>query len=819
LDRSGRSRDGYNDFDDARLDRSGRNRDGYNDFDDARSDRSGRSRDGYNDFDDARSDRSGRSSSGGGDGSGVRSSGRHGHNGSSGYNGRGGYRDDDGDDASAGPFRDDSRSGRSGHRDSRSQGGSSRGGGRGSSNGSVGKGSGGKGDPRSYGEFADDDDRSSGGHRSGHSGHSGGGGSSSGAEGASLLAGAEGGDAVRLASPHSQGSPCGYLAVALLLVAAGVAGGQLFAASGAVRYPHLSTADAGAAGAAAPQAAGFTGLELAGLLAQTVLLPGGLCVLVFAASQATTHGAWTPRRKAGTFGGLAAGCAAGSAVALWASGAGADLAGCFSGPQLCAGSEAAQRGGASGFALFTGSAYALLGLLLALLFAALAAHALRPAQAPTKEPLRPPQDLEADAQSFSNRHVAHRRLAAWERRANAFAAVAALLLLVLPLAVVACAFVPSQLEQVDAWEVDRKAAVDFATGTDQGAEPAAGAAAGANAAATSDGGSVGDSGGASDAAAAAAASLAAVTFAGVGGLGGGAPLLTLRVSRFLSLTLTVDVALFYGALYLAAVGGALARIWPAAQACLAAPPARGLVLWHPASKPRAGPASSSGSPGGGEVLWKPSDGGLVGTGGVRLWAQGSNGGSCGDTLGGAALAVLWPPSVAATVGEWLLLLLLTALLVAEFSYWFLAVEFPCAAAAACAASGGRVPAAERLARALGQVGCCVMGLLVLPVARNSLLAPALGVSWDKALAAHNWLGYLFLGTALGHQAAWWAADRTRLGQAPGSTTSALFPFPLSAYDPNNWAVPLQVTAFSAPPSRLICRVFSLGFIFAFSRRF
>jgi len=33
-----------------------------------------------------------------------------------------------------------------------------------------------------------------------------------------------------------------------------------------------------------------------------------------------------------------------------------------------------------------------------------------------------------------------------------------------------------------------------------------------------------------------------------------------------------------------------------------------------------------------------------------------------------------------------------------------------------------------------------MGLLVLPVSRNSALASLLGVSWDKAVKAHGFLG-------------------------------------------------------------------------------
>jgi hypothetical protein len=55
-------------------------------------------------------------------------------------------------------------------------------------------------------------------------------------------------------------------------------------------------------------------------------------------------------------------------------------------------------------------------------------------------------------------------------------------------------------------------------------------------------------------------------------------------------------------------------------------------------------------------------------------------------------------------------------------------------------NGSAASSEEQLARSLGQLGNLVMGLLVLPVSRQSVLAPLLGVSWDKTLRAHTFLG-------------------------------------------------------------------------------
>ena len=64
--------------------------------------------------------------------------------------------------------------------------------------------------------------------------------------------------------------------------------------------------------------------------------------------------------------------------------------------------------------------------------------------------------------------------------------------------------------------------------------------------------------------------------------------------------------------------------------------------------------------------------------------------------------------------------------------------------------------AEYAARGVGQVANLVMGLLLLPVAKNSILTSAFGIAWEQVLWMHTWLGGLFLGLGLVHMFLWWA---------------------------------------------------------------
>jgi len=62
---------------------------------------------------------------------------------------------------------------------------------------------------------------------------------------------------------------------------------------------------------------------------------------------------------------------------------------------------------------------------------------------------------------------------------------------------------------------------------------------------------------------------------------------------------------------------------------------------------------------------------------------------------------------------------------------------------------------EYWCRALGQVSTLFLALLMFPAARNSPVLALLGVSWEKALAYHRWLGTFFLVAVLGHMGTAW----------------------------------------------------------------
>lgn len=51
---------------------------------------------------------------------------------------------------------------------------------------------------------------------------------------------------------------------------------------------------------------------------------------------------------------------------------------------------------------------------------------------------------------------------------------------------------------------------------------------------------------------------------------------------------------------------------------------------------------------------------------------------------------------------------------------------------------------ERTSRTFGQIGSLVLGLLVLPVSRNSIWVTVFGVSWEATLWVHIWLSYFFI---------------------------------------------------------------------------
>lgn len=62
---------------------------------------------------------------------------------------------------------------------------------------------------------------------------------------------------------------------------------------------------------------------------------------------------------------------------------------------------------------------------------------------------------------------------------------------------------------------------------------------------------------------------------------------------------------------------------------------------------------------------------------------------------------------------------------------------------------------EKWARALGQLAVLFMSLLMIPVARTSLLPAFFGTTWEATMQYHRWLGWLFLLATLAHVGANW----------------------------------------------------------------
>mmetsp|Transcript_104817 Transcript_104817/g.302388 ORF Transcript_104817/g.302388 Transcript_104817/m.302388 type:complete len:552 (+) Transcript_104817:98-1753(+) len=93
---------------------------------------------------------------------------------------------------------------------------------------------------------------------------------------------------------------------------------------------------------------------------------------------------------------------------------------------------------------------------------------------------------------------------------------------------------------------------------------------------------------------------------------------------------------------------------------------------------------------------------------------------------------------------------------------------------------------ERVGRTAAQLLNCVMGLLILPVSRNSLWSISLGIGWEAMIKWHTWMGDLFLVLIMVHAGSfckvyaddgldWW----TNLWWNTG-------------YDKDNWTITLQV---------------------------
>ena len=135
------------------------------------------------------------------------------------------------------------------------------------------------------------------------------------------------------------------------------------------------------------------------------------------------------------------------------------------------------------------------------------------------------------------------------------------------------------------------------------------------------------------------------------------------------------------------------------------------------------------------------------------------------------------PSVC--VGQFLLGMGLVALLVVSWLYWFLTHVYE---------NNPRKirTIAELAARSFGQIANVVIGLLVLPVAKNGVWSHLFGVSWEGMIIYHKILGYTFLLIVLAHMFSWW-----KVYSQKGSFPSDIFAVPM-IYHADNFTVPLSV---------------------------
>jgi hypothetical protein len=101
---------------------------------------------------------------------------------------------------------------------------------------------------------------------------------------------------------------------------------------------------------------------------------------------------------------------------------------------------------------------------------------------------------------------------------------------------------------------------------------------------------------------------------------------------------------------------------------------------------------------------------------------------------------------AISAGALLVAATLAALLALEAIYWWGAHDF----------SNKTTDPKQRWARQLGQMANVLMGLLALPVSRNSIWAELVGISWEIGISLHRLLGYAFLAVGLAHMGFWWS---------------------------------------------------------------
>ncbi|KAJ8603084.1 hypothetical protein CTAYLR_006691 [Chrysophaeum taylorii] len=136
-----------------------------------------------------------------------------------------------------------------------------------------------------------------------------------------------------------------------------------------------------------------------------------------------------------------------------------------------------------------------------------------------------------------------------------------------------------------------------------------------------------------------------------------------------------------------------------------------------------------------------------------------------------------------TVGEAAFWVATTALFVGLTAYWRRRRYW-------AGSRASELKSSELWARIIGQLANATIGLLVLPVTRNSVWSTYLGVGWDGLLRFHVIAGNAFLLLVLAHAALWYQTEKHDLITYP---LGFKFPYP----NASNWTVALVVVNASA----------------------
>ena len=186
---------------------------------------------------------------------------------------------------------------------------------------------------------------------------------------------------------------------------------------------------------------------------------------------------------------------------------------------------------------------------------------------------------------------------------------------------------------------------------------------------------------------------------------------------------------------------------------------------------------------------------------------------CGRTDRSTGMHHIYPfsgnffASTLVSVGQLCFIAIVSCFIVAWMIYWWHDHAF----------KGGDTIAIETFARTLGQLGNLVLGLVLLPVSRNSIWTHVFGIPWEASMGTHVFMGYAFLVIGVLHMFSWWITFY-KIGGCDGHVDppdcrKSSFPHDLysvpSIYNGDNFTIPLIEFAFFLT---LIC----MG-IFAYER--